>query len=69
MSIYRSLALVPPEQRDALLGDFDLRDGATVHVDTALVSTGMPPTPMPLMRSCGSTRSWCRRRSGSGRAR
>lgn len=50
MSIYRSIALSPADQRDALIGEFDLRDGATVELAGSPANRGMPPAPPPLVR-------------------
>ena len=50
MNIYRSLALAPADQRDALVQEFDLRDGTRVRIDAIPLNNGMPPAPVPLGR-------------------
>jgi signal transduction histidine kinase len=50
MNIYRSVALSPIDQREAVVKEFDLRDGTTVDLDAAPDATGMPLVPVPLQR-------------------
>jgi signal transduction histidine kinase len=44
MNIYRSIALAEPDQRDALLQAFDLRDGTTVRIGASPPATDLPST-------------------------
>ena len=50
MNIYRSVALTPADQRETVVQELDLRDGTSVHLDTAPPVTGMTLTPVPLQR-------------------
>ena len=50
INIYRGVALAPADQRDTVAEEFDLRDGATIHLGVAPSVTGLPPMPVPIQR-------------------
>jgi signal transduction histidine kinase len=50
MGIYRSVALTPPEQREAMVRELDLRDGLVVRLEAGPPSDDLPPTPQLLRR-------------------
>jgi signal transduction histidine kinase len=50
MSLYRSVALTPPEQRAALVAGVDLSDGSTVRLEAGPPMDPLPQAPNPLQR-------------------
>jgi signal transduction histidine kinase len=44
INIYRSIALAEPDERETVLQEFDLRDGATVRIGASPPATDMPST-------------------------
>ncbi len=50
MALYRSVALTPADQRDAVVRELNLRDGSTVRLDIAPPTEDLPPTPQVLRR-------------------
>jgi signal transduction histidine kinase len=50
MSVYRSVVLTPPAQRDAVVRELDLADGLRVSLRTDAPYGELPPTPQPLRR-------------------
>jgi signal transduction histidine kinase len=50
MSVYRSVALTPPEQRAALVAGVDLSDGSVVRLEDGPPMDALPQAPNPLQR-------------------
>jgi signal transduction histidine kinase len=50
MGLYRSVALTPADQREAVVHELDLRDGSTVRLDTAPPNDDLPSTSQSLRR-------------------
>lgn len=50
MGLYRSVTLTPADQRDAVVHELDLRDGSTVHIESAPPADDLPPTEPSLRR-------------------
>lgn len=50
MGLYRSVALTPPEQREAVVHELDLRDGSTARLEANPPTDDLPPTSTTLRR-------------------
>jgi signal transduction histidine kinase len=50
MSIYRSVALTPAEQRETVVKEFNLHDGTEVRLDPGPPASGLPLSQPPLQR-------------------
>lgn len=50
MGVYRSVALTPPERREAWVRDLDQRDGAATKLENGPPTEDLPPTPVLLRR-------------------
>jgi signal transduction histidine kinase len=50
MGLYRSVALAPPEQRETMVRDLDLRDGSTAKLESSPPTDDLPVTPQTLRR-------------------
>jgi signal transduction histidine kinase len=48
--IYRAVALISPERREAIVRDLDLRDGATARLEAGPPTEDLPQTPQPQRR-------------------
>ena len=51
MSLYRSVALTPPDQREAVVRDLELRDGSVATLEAVPPSERLKPTPPQLRRA------------------